>query len=154
MKYLFLLITFYTIAPATAQNHTPLPHGMVFGTRPDTTMQMPAWKIEDYMGKRARMSTTLRGRIIKVIKTKGGWFEMDAGKGKIIDAHFKNYGINIPAEMKGKIVLVEGIAQKKFIADDLQHYAGDTVVGKKQHQVKTNPLRRMSFEVKGLMVYQ
>jgi RecJ-like exonuclease len=152
MKYLFLLIPFFVITSASAQRHTPLPHGMVFGTKPDTTMQMPAWKIEDYMGKRIRMSTTLRGRIIRITKTKGGWFELDAGKGKIIDAHFKNMGVNIPDGLKGKIVLIEGIAQKKFIADDLQHYAGDTVVGKKQHTVKTNPLRRLSFEVKGLMV--
>jgi hypothetical protein len=152
MKYLFLLIPFFVITSASAQQHTPLPHGMIFGTKPDTTMQMPAWKIEDYMGKRVRMSTTLRGRITRVTKPKSGWFELDAGKGKIIDAHFKNIGVNIPADLKGKIVLIEGVVQKKFIADDLQHYAGDTVTGKKQHTVKTDPLRRLTFEVKGLMV--
>jgi RecJ-like exonuclease len=154
MKYLFLLIAFYAIMPAVAQKHTPLPHGMVFGTKPDTAMLMPAWRIEDYMGKRIRMSTTLRGRVTRVTKTKGGWFELDAGKGKIIAAHFKNIGVNIPVDLKGKIVLIEGVVQKQFIADDLQHYAGDTVIGKKQHTVKTDPKRRLIFEVEGLMVDQ
>jgi len=42
--------------------------------------------------------------------------------------------------------------QKQFIADDQQHFAGDTVTGKKQHEVKTNPKRRLSLEVKGMMV--
>jgi len=104
------------------------------------------------MDTKTRISTTIRGRVIKVTKPKGGWFELDAGKGKIITAHFRNIGINIPVELKGKIVIVEGVAEKQFIADDLQHFAGDTVVGKKQHTVKTNPLRRLTFEVKGLMV--
>ncbi|MCC8424484.1 DUF4920 domain-containing protein [Mucilaginibacter sp. UR6-11] len=151
MKYLLLLFFIYAAGPAFAQ-HTPLPHGMVFGIKPGTAEMIPAWRVEAFMDKKTRISTTIRGRIIKVTKPKGGWFEIDAGKGKIIAAHFKNYGINIPTGLKGKIVIAEGVAEKQFIADDLQHFAGDTARGKKQHSVKTNPLRRLTFEVKGLMV--
>jgi hypothetical protein len=50
------------------------------------------------------------------------------------------------------VVIIEGVAQKQFIADDLQHFAGDTVQGKKQHQVNANPNQRLTFEVTGLMV--
>jgi hypothetical protein len=153
MKYPFLLIFIYIALPVLAQ-HTPLPHGMVFGTKPVNSQVIPAWRVEAFMDKKTRISTTIRGRVIKVTKAKGGWFEVDAGKGKIIAAHFKNYGVTIPTALKGKIVLIEGVAEKQFIADDLQHFAGDTVNGKKQHLVKTNPLRRLTFEVTGLMVDQ
>jgi hypothetical protein len=153
MKYPFLLILLYITLPASAQ-HTPLPHGMVFGSKPTITQMIPASRVEVFMDKKTRISTTIRGRVIKVTKTKGGWFEVDAGKGKIIAAHFKDYGINIPSALKGKIVIIEGVAEKQFIADDLQHFAGDTVSGQKQHTTKTNPLRRLTFEVKGLMVDQ
>jgi RecJ-like exonuclease len=129
-----------------------MPHGMVYGVKPDTMQLIPAWRVEAFMAKKVRISTTIRGRIIKVTKTKGGWFQLDAGKGKIIAAHFKNYNITIPTALTGKIVFVEGVAEKQFIADDLQHFAGDTVRGKKQHAVKTDPKRRLIFEVKGLMV--
>jgi hypothetical protein len=152
MKSALLLFTFFITAVSFAQKHTALPHGMVFGIKPNTTGMMPASKIEAYMGKQIRTSTTIRGKIIKVTQPKGGWFEVDAGKGKVITAHFKNYGINIPADLKGKIVIMEGVAQKQFIADDLQHFAGDTVTGKKQHYTNADPKRRLTFEVKGLIV--
>jgi hypothetical protein len=154
MKALFLLFALSVSADCFVQKHTPLPHGTVFGVKPNTIAMMDASKIEAFMGKRTRTSATLRGRVIDVKKEKGGWFALDAGKGKIISAHFKDYGINIPPDLKGRIVIVEGVAQKQFIADDLQHFAGDTVSGKKQHTVKTDPNNRLTFEVKGLFVDQ
>ncbi|MDN5283869.1 MAG: hypothetical protein JWR38_143 [Mucilaginibacter sp.] len=135
-----------------AQQHTVLPHGMIYGQKPDTVAMMAATKVEAFMGKKTRISTTITGRVIRVTRQKGGWFELDAGSGKIIAAHFKNYNINIPADLAGRRVIIEGVAAKQFIADDLQHLAGDTVVGKKQHKVKTNPKRELTFEVKGLLV--
>ena len=130
----------------------PMPHGMVFGKKPDTTQVIPAWRVEAFMDKKVRVSTTMLGRIIKVTKQKGGWFEVDAGKGKIIAAHFKDYNTSLPLSIKGKVAFIQGVAQKQFIADDQQHFAGDTVVGKKQHSVNTDPKRRLIFEVSGLMV--
>jgi hypothetical protein len=129
-----------------------MPHGMVFGQKPDTSLYMPASRLETFMANRARISTTMYGRITKITKQKGGWFEVDAGKGKIIAARFKNYDISLPLSLKGKVAFIQGVAQKQFIADDLQHFAGDTVVGKKQHMVRTDPKRRLIFEVSGLLV--
>ena len=128
-----------------------MPHGMVYGTKPGTIGRMPASKLEDAMGKRTRISTVITGRVLQVTKSKGGWFELDAGRGRIIAAHFAKSGINIPEGIKGHEVVVEGIAQKQFIADDMQHFAGDPV-NDKQHNVKADPHRKVIFEVKGLMV--
>jgi len=111
-----------------------------------------ASQLEGFMDKKTRISITVRGKVLRVTKQKGGWFEIDAGNGKVIAAHFKNYNVNIPAELKGRTIIADGVAQKQFIADDQQHFAGDTVAGKKQHSVKTNPKKRLTFEVKGLMV--
>lgn len=137
---------------AISQKHVLLPHGMVFGERPDTISLMPASKLEVFMEKKTRITTAISGKVIKVTKEKGGWFEMDAGNKRVIAAHFTNAGINLPRQLTGRTVIVSGIAAKQFIADDLQHMAGDTVNGKKQHKVNTNPGRRISFEVKGLMI--
>ena|ERR1700754_3554367 len=148
---LFWVVLFLSTA-ALAQQHTPIPHGMVYGEKPNTTAMMDASKVEGFMGKKTRISTTIRGKVLRVIHEKGGWFELDAGSGKVIAAHFRDYNITIPAAMAGHIVIVEGVAAKQFIADDLQHMAGDTVTGKKQHKVKTDPKRKITFEVKGLFV--
>ncbi|MGN8067382.1 DUF4920 domain-containing protein [Mucilaginibacter sp. SG564] len=152
MKSSVLLIALLLSTVVFAQQHTPLPHGMVYGKKPDTLAMMSATKLETFMGKKTRISTTIEGRVIKVIHEKGGWFELDAGSGKVIAAHFKDYNINIPGNLAGRTVIIEGVAQKQFIADDLQHLAGDTVTGKKQHQVKTDTKRKVTFEVKGLQV--
>jgi hypothetical protein len=151
MKPVIFLFALFSIV-AHAQQHTPLPHGMVFGAKPNTTAMMDATKVEAYMDTRTRISTTIEGKVIKVTKPIGGWFTIDAGNGKVISAHFKNYGINLPTDLAGRTVIIEGVAQKQFIADDGQHFAGDTVNGKKQHGVKTNPKDVLDFEVTGLMV--
>ena len=149
-RWVFVAILFLP-GLAFAQ-HTPLPHGMVFGAPPNTTGMMDASGLEAFMDKRPRISTTIRGVVTNVVKQKGGWFNIDAGNGRTIAAHFKNIGINIPEDLKGKTVIIEGVAQKQFIADDMQHFAGDKVVGKKQHHVKADAKRRLTFEVTGLFV--
>lgn len=150
----FVLLAWIAIftTVAFAQKTTPLPHGMVFGSKPSNIEQMPASKLETFMGKRSRITVVIYGRILRVTKEQGGWFEMDAGNGKIISAHFRDYNIKLPTALKGREVIIDGVAEKQFIADDLQHLAGDTVQGKKQHEVKTNPKQKLTFEVKGLMV--
>jgi hypothetical protein len=135
-----------------AQQHTPVPKGKVYGKTPDNIAVIAASNLETYMAKKARISTTIRGRVIKVTKVKGGWFEIDGGSGKIIAAHFRDYNINLPGDIKGKYILAEGVASKQFIADDMQHLAGDTVTGKKSHTTKTNKTHGVTFEVTGLLV--
>jgi hypothetical protein len=140
MRYLFLLITTCYTITASAQKKA-MPHGMVYGTKPDTSNILPASRVEAFMDKKVRISTTMRGVVISVTKPKGGWFEVDAGQGKVIAAHFTDYSVVTPVELKGKTVLIEGVALKKFDA------SGKTTTG-----AKINPKRRLLFEVKGLMV--
>jgi hypothetical protein len=151
MKWWYLFIGLVFTIKANGQ-HTPLPHGMVFGTKPSHYGMMNASKLDSSMGKKTRTKAVIVGKILKVTKEKGGWFEVDATNGRIISAHFKDYNISLPKDIAGRVVIIEGVAQKQFIADDLQHFAGDTVQGKKQHQVNANPNQRLTFEVTGLMV--
>jgi len=145
MKRAISIILIILCHTAMAQKHTPLPHGMRYGQRVSTTGMMPADKLEAFMAKKARISTTITGRVLRVTKPKGGWFDMDADNGRIIQVHFRDVGINLPADLKGRSVIIQGVAEKQFIADDKQHFAGNTQPGNKQHQ----PL---SFEASGLMV--
>ena len=127
-------------------------HGKIFGAKPDTTGVMATSKVEDFMGNKVRISVAVRGKILKVTKEKGGWFTLDAGNGRTISAHFKSYAVSIPTALAGRTVVLDGIAEKEFLADDQQHYAGDTVKGKKPSQINANAKRRLTFEVSGMMV--
>ena len=152
MKNTFLLLALLFSVSIFAQNHKAPVHGTVYGDKPDTTGVIDASKVEDFMGKKARISTAVRGKIIKVIKPKGGWFTIDAGNGRIIMAHFKNIGVNIPSILAGRTVVMDCVASKQFIADDQQHFAGDTVNGKQQSHVNVNAKRGLTLEVKGMVV--
>ncbi|MFD0766238.1 DUF4920 domain-containing protein [Mucilaginibacter lutimaris] len=152
MKKLVFVIFIFCGFASFAQKHVHLPHGMVFGEKPIGIAPVAATKIEAMMGKKIRQTTALTGKLIRVTKQKGGWFEMDAGNGKVIAAHFKDYNIMLPTQLKGRGVIIKGVAQRVLTADDLQHFAGDTVTGAKQHREKVNPKARITFEVWGLMV--
>lgn len=151
MKVLPLLFAFLLPLLSFNQKHTPLPHGMVYGTKPNTAAMLNAKALEVFMGKKTRINTTITGKVIKVIKQKGGWFNIDAGNGKTISAHFRDFNITLPTDLKGRYVIAEGVAENQIIADDLQHLSGDSITGKKQHFVKKNP-KQVTFEVIGLMV--
>src|ERR1700753_4411478 len=97
MKTTILLLFLLISLTVYAQKHVPLSHGTVFGDKPDTTGVMDASKVEDFMDKKTLITVAIKGKVIKVTKTKGGWFELNAGRGRIISAHFKIYGINVPA---------------------------------------------------------
>jgi len=150
MKTLLSIIAICASTGAFAQQK--ITHGTTYGKKVSTVGMMKASQLEPYMDTRTRVSTTIEGTVLRVTKTKGGWFDIDAGNGKIIAAHFSTYNITIPVELKGHTVIVEGIAQKQFAANDLQPMAGDTVKGAKQHTQKANPKDKLTFEVTGLLV--
>src|SRR5476651_1632672 len=147
MKPCILIILMYMYSPATAQ---ALPHGTIYGDKPTKIEVVAATNLEIFMGKRTRISVTVWGMVTRVTKTRGGWFELDAGRGRIISAHFKTYNITIPINLKGHKIIAEGVAQKQFIADDMQHFAGDKPKKTGEPIPKAKP--RITFEVKGLMI--
>lgn len=83
---------------------------------------IPAAKLESFMGTKPRINTKVEGRVTKVTNPKGGWFIMDAGNGKTINAHFKSIDSKLPGNITGKKIVMEGTASKIFDADDKQHY--------------------------------
>ncbi|PTQ99914.1 uncharacterized protein DUF4920 [Mucilaginibacter yixingensis] len=150
MKTLGIMICLAAATLAQAQHK--LPHGMVYGAKPNTTQIIAANKLEDWMARRPRVSTTIKGRVLKVTDVRGGWFEMDGGRGRVIAAHFNRSGVNLPKNLAGKTAVVEGIAQRQMVAADKQHFAGDRANGH-QPEVNTDPRKHITFEAKGLEVY-
>jgi hypothetical protein len=143
MKLLTLL--FSALLFSFAAGAQQIAHGTWYGGHPSTVGMMDASKVQGFMGNKIRISTTLRGKVLKVTNTKGGWFELDAGNGKMIDAHFKTYNVNIPMSLAGHYVIAEGVVSKQLVADNGQHMAGNT---KPDQKVSKN----LTFEVTGLVV--
>ena len=150
MKQVVLLILVSLTLNVSAQ--TPLPHGMVFGQKPDTNIIVAATKAQTFMGKKIRINTTIRGRVINVTKQKGGGFNLDAGGGKVISAHFKNYAVMLPVALKGRVVIIEGVAVKSVDSTNGQRFGGE-MTAKKDNALQKKAIA-LTFEVSGLRVYK
>jgi len=148
----YLIMLLFMPFTLLAQQRVPLPHGMTFGRKVDSLQHIRADKVEAFMGTKIRISTTITGKVLQVDTPKGGWLQLDAGGGKIIRVHFKDYNVFIPKQLKGRNVMIQGVAQKLLIADDMQHFAGENVDRKKQNAVKPDAKQRLTFEAWGLMV--
>ena len=146
MKTIFLLQALLFSCAVFAQTDKHSVHGVVFGKKPDQTAVVSAEKLDGFMAQKPRITITLKGTVVNVVKEKGGWFTLNAGKGKVITAHFKDYNVNIPSDLKGKMVITEGVAQRQLVAADQQHYAG-----KKEPDAKADP-KQISFEAIGLII--
>lgn len=146
MKTIFLLQALLFSFAAFSQTGKQLPHGTYFGRKPDETVVINADRLQAFMAQKPRITIAVKGKIVKVTKVKGGWFNLDAGGGKVIAVHFKDYNINTPAELEGRTVIVEGVAQKQIVSDDQQHFAGEN-----QPKSKDNP-NQLTFEATGLTV--
>jgi hypothetical protein len=83
MKALTIFFCLLFPLASLAQKKVPLPHGMIYGAKPDTTALLEATKLYTFMDLNTRISIALKGRVLKVTKQKGGWFTIDAGKGKV-----------------------------------------------------------------------
>jgi hypothetical protein len=140
--YLLLVLSLFS-SPLFAQDQKPL-HGKVFGNKPGAVI-VNADKLESYIATRSRMRTTIQGKVLNVVKEKGGWFTIDAGNGKTIAAHFAKYDVTIPADLKGQMVVVEGVVQRQSALTSQQPLAG-------QKQASDKTTNKLSIEVSGLMV--
>jgi hypothetical protein len=126
--------------------------GKIYGSRPDTTGVMAASKVELFMDKKPRVSVAIKGKVLKVSKSQGGWFDIDGGGGTVIHAHFTTYKVSVPTTLKGKMIIADGVAEKPMMADAGQHFAGDTADGKQRNNTKDRLKKTITFEVKGLLV--
>jgi hypothetical protein len=140
MKTLLLAISMLSSTVAFAQRK-----GEIYGQKPNGSEIIAAYRLDAFMDTKPRISTTIRGRVTKVVKSKGGWFNIDAGAGKVIAVHSAKYNVDVPAGLAGHTVIVEGVASRQFAADDSQHIVGQ----KTQHA--TNP-KGLTFEATGIQV--
>ena len=146
MKAILTAVALFTCLAGYSQAQKT--QGTVYGTKPTPTQTIDATKIVSFMGTKISITADVRGKVLKVTKEKGGWFDMDAGNGKIITARFSNYNINIPASLKGKTIVAEGVLEKQFNAAEMQHLAGSN----KEHGSTTDTKSKLIMSVKGLML--
>jgi hypothetical protein len=144
-KIFFSLAVLFSALTVSAQNSTKppqgqvsiTPHGKIYGEKVDVKTAHPIGDMESYFGRRTSITTTISGKVVDVDKN-GDFFTIRDTKGRPVTVRFKNAGYKLPQDIKGKMVLIDGIISKQFIANNRQHYAGSNAGMDKTHQQNNN----------------
>ncbi len=90
----------------------------------------------------------VRGIIEEVCQMKGCWMTLRNDQGANVRVTFKDYGFFVPKDISGSEVIIEGVAIKEILDEDVaRHYAEDG--GKEYDESMRNTI---SFVAHGVLV--
>ena len=74
----------------------------------------------------AESTFKVRGTIEEVCQMKGCWMTLKNESGENVRVTFKDYGFFVPKDVSGKDVIIEGLAKKEVLDEEVaRHYAED-----------------------------
>ena len=160
MKKLYFYILIVSVvfvacgSPQKTELHGPQTlKGMVFG---DSVLDNNIRDVDAMlavMQKNPTMKLKVKGIIDDVCKEKGCWLTMKLPNGETMRVTFKDYGFFVPKDVKGKEIVVEGVAKIDSISIEAQrHYAEDSGLSKEEVQKITTAKQQLAFEAKGLVI--
>lgn len=138
---------------AAAQEIQPSAKGVTYGEAITAKNAIPVSKLESKMKDAEKMNAKVSGKVVEVCIKKGCFMKLETAKGESMMVKFKDYGFFVPADLKGKDVVVEGIAKQEVISVEKQkHYAEDAKKSKEEIAKITEPKKQVTFEAKGVVV--
>ena len=105
---------------------------------------------EEFLSAVSEVEATykLSGTIEEVCQMKGCWLTLKNEEGLNVRVTFKDYGFFVPKDISGSEVILEGVAFKEVLDEELaRHYAED---GKKEY--KESMRHSISFIASGVLV--
>lgn len=156
MKSAFITTLFFAFIYTCgfAQQDKPAVKGATYGEVIQAGGAYPVTRLSQKIGSNTQLENIkVSGKVVDVCTKKGCFMKLDKGNGETVMVRFKDYGFFVPADIKGKNVVVEGKAiQETLSVDKLKHYAADA--GKPAEEIAkiTAPQQQLNFEAKGVLV--
>ncbi|WP_238474619.1 DUF4920 domain-containing protein [Maribacter algarum] len=159
-----LLVFFFGITIISAQNSqshteqkavapTVFPS---FGMQIDETNAISASEMSEkyaIMKPTDTLQTKFVAKVTEVCQSKGCWMRVELQDGQETMVRFKDYGFFMPKDIKGKEVIVNGLAfVEEMSVKDQQHYAKDA--GKSDDEITkiTAAKKTLGFEADGVLL--
>lgn len=93
------------------------------------------------------------GIVTSVCQAKGCWMKVQLWDGQETMVRFKDYGFFVPKGIKGRQVVVNGLAFVEEIGiEDQKHFAKDAGVSKEEIAKIDQPKRSYGFEANGVLL--
>jgi hypothetical protein len=131
--------------------------GDYYGTDVTKVSQEQAISVEKLESKLETVNKVenivVKGLVTDVCLKKGCWLTIKTEDGAAFFVKRKDYGFFVPTALKGKNVVLEGVAEKKITSvNELKHYAKDAKKTKAEIDAITAPKEEISFLSDGIKV--
>lgn len=98
-------------------------------------------------------NVAIRGKVTDVCDKKGCWLTVQTENNDRFFVKMKDYAFFVPTALKGKNVVLEGIAEKKVISvDEQKHYAEDAKKPQAEIDAINSPQEEIRFVATGIKV--
>ena len=131
--------------------------GDYYGADVSKTSEVKAISVEALEGKLKQdkkvENVIVKGEVTDVCSKKGCWVTLKTDDGSSFFVKMKDYGFFVPTALKGKNVVLEGVAEKEITSvEELKHYAKDAKKPQSEIDAITLPKEEIRFLAKGIKV--
>jgi hypothetical protein len=155
MKSLFIILLMATALFTTncqAQNKKGTKEN-VYGKSLTPEKSIAASILPTLLKSKDSVAVKVSGQVQDVCQAKGCWMDIKLTDKSVMKVRFKDYGFFVPKDIKGKTVVINGMAYNKSVSvADQRHYAQDA--GKPESEIKaiTQPKQNITFIADGVLV--
>ncbi len=105
------------------------------------------------MQHKPSMKLKVKGVVEDVCKKEGCWVTMKLPNGENMRVTFKDYAFFVPKDIKGREIVIEGIAKTDSVSiEEQRHFAEDSGLSKTEIQKITTAKVILAFEAKGIVI--
>ncbi len=154
MKKLLILTgcLFFMIAANAQDAIKPAETGTVYGTVTETGEAIKVGKLESSI-KDNKFEGKIMGQVTEVCQTKGCWIKLKKADGTDLMVKAKDHGFYMPADIVGKMVVVEGSASVKEVSEKMRkHFAEDAGKSKEEIEKIKGTSKEVMFSATGVKV--
>ena len=130
--------------------------GDFYGEKPSAAALSNPLDVDD-LSKKMKSSDTLnvaiQGKVLEVCEKKGCWITLKGDDGEEIMVKMKDYGFFVPTALKGKKVVLDGVASMKSVSvAEQKHYAEDAKKNKAEIDAIKEPKTEIRYLASGIEV--
>lgn len=105
------------------------------------------------LGKQDSMAVQVSGQVREVCQVKGCWMDIALADNTVMKVRFKDYAFFMPKDLKGKTVILQGLARQETVSvADQRHYAKDAGKSEAAIQAITKPKHSITYTASGVLV--
>ena len=127
--------------------------GDSYGVGAKTTAAMPISKLPEMVKPDEKVPVVVKGEVLDVCHEKGCWMKLKVDDNTTAFVKMKDYKLFLPEAIKGKTVVVDGLAYMEVTSvDELRHYAEDAKKSQEEIDEITEPESQLRLTATGITV--